>query len=63
MGTPPAARALLQALESPNVAARKAAASALRARGTREALEAIRRRATQDEDPVVRQICSVLLAE
>ena len=63
MRTPLAARALQQALESRNVAARKAAASALRALGSREALDAIRRAAAHDPEAVVRQICSVLLAE
>jgi HEAT repeat protein len=63
MRTPLAARALLHGLESPNVAARKAAASALRAVGSRDGVEAIRRAAANDPDVAVRQICSVLLAE
>lgn len=63
MRTRPATRALFQALESRNVAARKAAASALRATGGREALEALRVAAGRDPDPGVRQVCAVLLSE
>jgi HEAT repeat protein len=63
MRAPLAARALLEALHSRNAAARKAAASALRATGSREGIDAIRRAAANDPDPAVRQICAVLLAE
>jgi HEAT repeat protein len=48
---------------SDNVAARKAAATALRAIGNRDALEAIRRAAAHDGDPAVRRICAILLAD
>jgi HEAT repeat protein len=63
MATPLATEALLQALESDSVVARKAAATALRALGGAPALEAIRRAAKRDPDPAVRQICAILLAD
>jgi len=62
MATPLAADALHQALESGNVAARKAAATALHALGGAAAAQAIRRAAAADPDPAVRQICAILLA-
>ena len=58
-----AATALKQALQLANVAARKAAASALAARGSAEATAALRRAADTDPDPSVRQICALLLAQ
>lgn len=57
-----ASAALLQALESPNVPARKAAASTLGALGSRAALEALRRHADLDPDPELRRICALLIA-
>lgn len=53
---------LLDAMRSPNVAARKAAASALSVLASREAVEALRQAAQDDPEPEVRQICSLLLA-
>jgi HEAT repeat protein len=63
MRTGLATSALFQALASPNATSRKAAASALAASGTREAIEAIRDAAAGDPDPAVRSVCAVLLAE
>lgn len=60
----PEARAALScALELNNVAARKAAASALAARRTPEALVALRQAAQNDPDQEVRHICALLLSE
>jgi len=53
---------LLDAMRSPNVAARKAAASTLAVLATREALAALRQAAHDDPEPEVRQICALLLA-
>lgn len=53
--------ALVRAMSSPNAAARRAAATTLAALGTRDALGAIRRAATQDPDPDVRRICAMLM--
>jgi HEAT repeat protein len=58
-----AASALLQVLSLANVAARKAAASALAALASPEAAAALRRAADTDPDPGVRQICGLLLAQ
>lgn len=63
MATPLATEALLQAVESSNVAARKAAATALHAVGGLAATQALRRAAAGDPDPAVRQICAILLAD
>jgi HEAT repeat protein len=62
MRRPDAAAALVAAMDLPNVAARKAAASALAALATRESLAVLRKAASGDADPEVRQICSLLLA-
>jgi len=59
---PDANAMLLDAMRSPNVAARKAAASALAVLATRDALAALRRAADEDPEPEVRQICALLLA-
>jgi len=53
---------LLDAMRSPNVAARKAAASALAVLASREALAALSQAAHDDPEPEVRQICALLLA-
>jgi HEAT repeat protein len=58
-----ATSALLQVLSLANVAARKAAASALAALGSPEGTEALRRAADTDPDPGVRQICGLLLSQ
>lgn len=62
MRRPPAVSALIGAMSMPNAAARKAAAAALAAIATREALTVLRRAADSDSEPEVRQICSLLLA-
>ena len=54
--------ALLQAMTSPNVAARRAAASSLASLRTPVALASLSHAAENDTDPQVRQICSVLLS-
>jgi len=59
---PDATAALLTTMGSPNVAARKAAASALAELGSPEALTTLEHSATDDPAPEVRQICAVLLA-
>jgi HEAT repeat protein len=58
-----ATRALFQALAGPHVPARKAAAAALAATGSREAIDALRTAAERDPDPAVRAISVVLLGE
>jgi HEAT repeat protein len=55
--------AVVAALESPNVCARKAAAATLAAIGTTQAIEALTRARTDDPDPEVRTICSLLLVQ
>jgi HEAT repeat protein len=62
MRRPDAMAALRTALSSPNVRARKAAATTLGAVGSRDAVEALRRAATGDPDPDVRRICALALA-
>jgi HEAT repeat protein len=59
---PDAAKALVDAMTSPNVAARKAAASALAVLATKESLATLKKAADHDPEPQVRQICSLLLA-
>ncbi|HET8933118.1 MAG TPA: HEAT repeat domain-containing protein [Polyangiales bacterium] len=53
--------ALFTALQLPNAAARKAAAALLAARGTREAIAALTRQATEDPSDEVRRVCALLL--
>ncbi|MET0389447.1 MAG: HEAT repeat domain-containing protein, partial [Polyangiales bacterium] len=55
--------ALFAALQLPNAAARKAAASMLGARGTRDALDALARQAVDDSSDEVRRICLLLLTQ
>jgi HEAT repeat protein len=55
--------AVFEALRMPNVAARKAAAAMLAARGTRDALDAVARRASEDPSDEVRRVCSLLLSQ
>ncbi|HEX4406528.1 MAG TPA: HEAT repeat domain-containing protein [Polyangia bacterium] len=62
MRRPDASAALVQAMSMRNVAARKAAASALAVLGSKEALAALRTAASADPQPEVRQICSLLLS-
>ncbi|HTA18790.1 MAG TPA: HEAT repeat domain-containing protein [Polyangia bacterium] len=62
MRRPDAAAALIQAMGMRNVAARKAAASALAVLASKEAIAALREAASSDPEPEVRQICSLLLA-
>jgi len=59
---PDASAALMAAMSAPNVAARKAAASALAALATKDALAVLQKAAHDDPEPEVRQICAVLLA-
>ncbi len=59
---PDATAALFTTMASPNVAARKAAASALADLASPEALTTLQHSATDDPAPEVRQICAVLLA-
>jgi len=59
---PDAGAVLVDAMRSPNVAARKAAASALAVLATKEALAVLQKAAHDDPEPQVRQICAVLLA-
>jgi len=59
---PDATAALMGAMASPNVAARKAAASALAVLASKEALTTLRHAAADDPAPEVREICAVLLA-
>lgn len=60
---PEARGALLATIKLQNTAARKAAATALAARGDAEALTALREAADNDPDQEVRQICALLLSE
>jgi HEAT repeat protein len=59
---PEATSALLGALQSPSVAARKAAAAALSGVPEPEARAALRAAMDSDPEPEVRQICALLLA-
>ncbi|MFL5305578.1 MAG: HEAT repeat domain-containing protein [Polyangia bacterium] len=59
---PEANAALVSAMSMPNLAARKAAPSALAVLRNAEAVSALRRAAAEDREPEVRQICSLLLA-
>jgi HEAT repeat protein len=63
MRHPDAGAALLSALSSPNVAARKAAVMTLGILGTPEAVAALRRAATGDADAEVRRLCALELSE
>jgi HEAT repeat protein len=55
--------ALFDALRLPNVAARKAAAAMLAAKGGRAALAALTRQAAEDESDEVRRVCALLLTQ
>jgi HEAT repeat protein len=55
--------ALLAALQLPNVAARKSAAAMFAARGTRDALAVLARRASEDPSDEVRRICALYLTQ
>jgi HEAT repeat protein len=55
--------ALLEALRSPNPAARKAAAGALRSVGSQEAMAALKQRALHDDSDEVRRVCALLLSQ
>jgi HEAT repeat protein len=57
-----AVTALTRAMTLPNVAARKAAASALAVLASKEGLAMLRKAATDDPEPQVRQICALLLS-
>ena len=59
---PEATDGLLTAMKMPNVAARKAAASALSVLRTNAGTLALQRAAEDDPEPEVRQICSLLLS-
>ena len=59
---PDASAVLMAAMSAPNVAARKAAASALAVLATKDALAVLQKAAHDDPEPEVRQICAVLLA-
>lgn len=58
-----ATAALLQAFEGPNAIARRAAASALSSVRSRDAIQALQRHASEDPDPEVRRVCSLVLAQ
>jgi len=58
-----ASGAVFTALQLPNVAARKAAAALLAARGTREAVAALKRQASEDPSDEVRRVCALLLVQ
>jgi HEAT repeat protein len=60
---PDATAALLEALSSPNVRARKAVATTLAAIGSKDVLAALKRSASSDPDPEMRLICSLLLSQ
>ncbi len=60
---PEARVALLSAMKLNNVAARKAAASALAARRDREMMSVLQEAAENDMDSEVRQICTLLLRQ
>jgi HEAT repeat protein len=62
MRRPDAAAALVRAMGMRNVAARKAAATALAVLASKESLAVLRKAASDDPEPEVRQICSLLLA-
>ncbi len=55
--------AIFDALRLPNAASRKAAAAMLAARGTREALDALKTRSEEDPSDEVRRVCSLFLAQ
>jgi HEAT repeat protein len=55
--------ALFEALRLPNVAARKAAAAMLAARGGREAFAALARQAAEDPSDEVRRVCALFLTQ
>ena len=55
--------ALIEAMRSPNAAARKAAASSLTVIGSRAALSVLQRSSTEDPDAQVRRVCALLLAQ
>ena len=61
MRRPDASKALADVMGLRNVAARKAAASALAALGSKDALAVLRQAAAEDPEAEVRQICSLLL--
>lgn len=63
MRTREAIAALIDAFELPNSAARKAAATALGALGTHEALDALQKAASSDPDAEVRRISALAAAE
>ncbi|HTV21157.1 MAG TPA: HEAT repeat domain-containing protein [Polyangiaceae bacterium] len=60
---PDAVAALFEAVTFANVAARRAAATTLRALGSREALATLQRLSAEDADPEVRRVCALLLAQ
>jgi hypothetical protein len=55
--------AIFDALRMNNTASRKAAAAMLAARGTREALDALKKRSEEDPSDEVRRVCSLFLAQ
>ena len=59
---PESSAALLKAMTSSNVAARKAAASALAVLASKDALAVLKKAAESDPEPQVRQICALLLS-
>jgi HEAT repeat protein len=63
LATADALRTLFEALHLPNVAARKAAATALAALGSREAFSALQRQALEDTDAEVRRVCALLISQ
>jgi len=63
LATPDALRTLFEALHLPNVAARKAAATALAALGSRDAFSALQRQALEDADAEVRRVCALLISQ
>jgi HEAT repeat protein len=56
-------QALIAALAITNVAARRAAATTLAATRIEEGMLAVKRASTEDPDPEVRRVCSLLLAQ
>lgn len=60
---PEATAALFEAVTLPNAAVRRAAATTLRALGSREALATLQRLAAEDTDPEVRRVAALLLAQ
>ena len=55
--------ALIEAMRSPNPAARKAAAGSLSVIGSRASLGVLQRASTDDADAEVRRVCALLLAQ